>query len=202
MNTDFILRLHDYEMVYAIEKLAETAINPFYFSNQKHGLAACNVLSSRVSDLVEAVDCKKYAGVRKAICNLVIETLKIAYRIDMNFKEKDVKSIYFDKFLFPREDYICYCNDLYDTTQLLQNAIYSQNVESIKEEVLHLLSRAYFALPEFSRFSIRDDLVAVVQAYLSKSEKVFLDQIAEESVWSCYKNIELKGLTYREVKIA
>ncbi|NNH76524.1 hypothetical protein HLH17_02255 [Acinetobacter sp. ANC 5380] len=192
-NQDLILKLHDYDMVYAIEDQSKRPQNPFAIYDINTQIEVNYLIDNGVQQLIQSVSNGDHSALRISVSQLAINTLKIGYLVGAVIKEKDVKNVYFDNFLYPKEDYTGYCNDIYDTANLLKCAIGSGDVMLVKKEILHLLSRVYFSLPEFSRFSIHDDLVAVVKSQLLGS-KINLDPINnEKTIWSCYKNIFLKG---------
>lgn len=169
MNSlDSILDLHDFPMIYALQAEFTRIRGSFDLDDQKASMGSFNIFLSEFRELVSAVDEKDYLELRDGIGDVITTILALAYLVDMPIREKDLKDIYFSETIFPREDYLCYVDDIYEVVLKLEASIVEKNLEEVKHQIIRVLARVYYGLPEFSRFTIRDDLVAITAASLSK----------------------------------
>lgn len=200
-----ILDLHDFPMIYALQAEFTRKKGSFDLENQAASFGSFNIFLSEFRELVRAVRDEDYLEVRDGIGDSITTILALAYLIDMPIKEKDLKNIYFDESLFPREDYMCYVDDIYDAVIMLENAIKNKQLDQVKHQIIRILAHIYLGLPEFCRFTIRDDLVAITKASLSKicttnedAEKLFEEITDEKTVWKCYPNVKFRALALLE----
>ena len=175
-----ILDLHDYPMIYALQAEFTRQKGSFNLEDQAASFGSYNIFLSEFRELVSAVQDEDYIELRDGIGDCITTILALAYLIDMPIKEKDLKDIYFEETLFPREDYMCYVDDIYEAVVLLDDAISNKNLDQVKHQIIRIMARIYHGLPEFSKFTIRDDLVAITKASLSKICPTIED--AEKSV--------------------
>lgn len=175
-----ILDLHDFPMIYALQAEFTRKKGSFNLEDQAASFGSYNIFLSEFRELVRAVRDEDYIELRDGIGDAITTILALAYLIDMPIKEKDLKDIYFEESLFPREDYMCYVDDIYEAVILLEDSIRNKDLDQVKRQIIRILARIYHGLPEFSKFTIRDDLVAVTKSSLSKICPTIED--AEKSV--------------------
>jgi len=175
-----ILDLHDYPMIYALQEEFTRVRGSFDLENQTAAIGSFNIFLSEFRELVRGVRDEDYLELRDGIGDVITTILALAYLIDMPIREKDLKDIYFEETLFPREDYLCYVDDIYEAVVKLEAAILAKDLDEVKRQVIRVMARTYHGLPEFSKFTIRDDLVAITKASLTKICPTIED--AEKSV--------------------
>lgn len=175
-----ILDLHDFPMIYALQAEFTRQKGSFNLENQVASKGSFNIFLSEFRELVRAVRDENYNELRDGIGDVITTILALAYLVDMPLREKDLKDIYFSETIFPREDYVCYVDDIYAVVLELQSAIERKDLEQVKQQIIRVLARIYHGLPEFSKFTIRDDLVAITKSSLSKICTTIED--AEKSV--------------------
>ena len=204
-----ILDLHDYPMIYALQAELTREKGSFNLENQVASKDSFNIFLSEFRELVRAFRDKNYNELRNSIGEVITTILALAYLVDMPLREKDLKDIYFSETIFPREDYLCYVDDIYAVVLKLQSAIEQKDLEQVKHQIICVLAHTYYGLPEFSKFTIRDDLVAITKSALSKiytTNKLVspeFDLITDErTIWHCYPNIKFKALALLEVDAA
>ena len=167
-SLDNILGLHDYSMIYALQAEFNRVRGSFDLADLKGSKAAFGIFRSELRETVIAVTEKDYEELRDGVGDIITTILYLAYLCDMDIKEKQVKDIYFNEGLYPCEDYTCYVNEIYKAACDLEKAIDDQDIEAVKHQIIRVTAKTYLGLPEFSRFSIRDDLVEITRASLSK----------------------------------
>lgn len=167
-------------MIYALQAEFTRKKGSFNLEDQASSFGSYNIFLSEFRELVRAVQEEDYLEVRDGIGDAITTILALAYLIDMPIKEKDLKDVYFEESLFPREDYLCYVDDIYEAVLLLESAIRDKDLDQVKRQIIRILARIYLGLPEFCKFTIRDDLVAITKASLSKICPTIQD--AEKSV--------------------
>lgn len=163
-----ILDLHDFPMIYALQAEFTRQKGSFNLENQATSMGSFNIFLSEFRELVRSVQDEDYIELRDGIGDVITTILALAYLVDMPLREKDLKDIYFSENLFPREDYLCYVDDIYEAVLKLKTAIIEKDLEQVKYQIIRVLARTYHGLPEFSKFTIRDDLVAITASSLSK----------------------------------
>lgn len=163
-----ILELQDYPMIFALQEEFTRVKGSFNLENQAASLGSFNIFLSEFKELVKAVHEKDYIELRDGIGDVITTSLALAYLIDMQIKEKHLKDIYFKETIFPREDYLGYVDDIYDGVLLLEKAIVEKDLTQVKSQIIRILAHTYHGLPEFAKFTIRDDLVAITASSLSK----------------------------------
>lgn len=163
-----ILELHDYPMIYALQAEFTRVKGSFNLEDQKASMGSFNIFLSEFKELIKAVQDKDYQELRDGIGDVITTILALAYLIDMPIKEKDLKDIYFKETIFPREDYLMYVDDIYECVILLEKAIVEKDLEQVKHQIVRILAHTYHGLPEFAKFTIRDDLVAITASSISK----------------------------------
>lgn len=190
---DSILDLHDHAMIYALQAEFNRVRGSFNLENQKAAIGSYNIFESEFKELVKAVKEEDYHELRDGIGDVVTTILALAFLIDMDINYKQLKDVYINESLYPCEDYRCYVDTIYKSVVSLKNAIVNKDIEETKHHVVGVLARTYLSLPEFSRFSIRDDLVRITKASLSKicpteeDAKITVAKYAEEGCETHYK---------------
>lgn len=190
---DSILELHDHAMIYELQAEFNRVRGSFDLENQKAALGSYNIFESEFKELIQAVKEENYHELRDGIGDVITTILALAYLIDMDISYKQLKDVYIEEFLYPCEDYRCYVDSIYKSVELLKAAILNKDIEETKRHIVGVLARTYLCLPEFARFSIRDDLVQVTKASLSKicpteeDAKLTVAKYAEEGCETHYK---------------
>ena len=198
MDIEKIFELHDFPMVYA------------YYNYQVNSgiLCRCNGLpinsrlkdiKSQLAELVVAVSHEAHEHFRVGLAKFLVAVLKMACHLDMTVKVRYLRDKFIEEKLFPREDYVCYVDDLYLAVLDMEQAVQEGAGLLIQDNVIRILARIYLQLPEFCRFAIRDDLIAIMRGKLLE-EKEVLDPIRdEETKWYCYRNYKFKAYALIEV---
>lgn len=192
-NLSRILELNDHAMIYALQAEFHQVRGLLDLGDQIAAMGGYHSLESTFCELVKAVSDENYEELRLGVGNMITAILSLGYQLDMNISFREVKDIYFTESLYPCEDYRCYVDSIYTSVEPLKNAILAKKLSDVKQHIIHLLAKTYLGLPEFSRFSIHDDLVAITKATLSQicptedEAKMTVAKYAEEGCKSYYK---------------
>ena len=74
-NQDLILKLHDYEMVYAIEELSKKLQNPFSICDLNKQLEIGSMLDISVNQLIQSVLNKDLSSLRLGVIQMTVTIL-------------------------------------------------------------------------------------------------------------------------------
>lgn len=195
-----VFKLNDFDMVFSVQESLGV----------KQGLLThwdASKVNQCITNFKECLALFAYAVIKKdhfllrvTLASFTTEVIGIAYKLSIPLKMGRLRRVFNDDRLFPREDYACYVDDIYDSALSLILSLQSKNAVLSEIYLVEILAKIYFQLPEFSRVSVHDDLVSVlkndlkpVAASTAKSQYILDDVGNENSLWSCYPNYSFKA---------
>lgn len=206
-----IYSLNDTEMFYYIFNDQFLHIGDLIVDSDVAVNAQVSLIEDAVAQLAKGVIQEDHYLFRVSLANVICVVYRMSFLTKCEFKHVDLRNVFIDEHLFPREDYVCYVDDIYSSLNNFTDALKQKNIALSHERLIKVLAHIYYQFPEFCRFTIRDDLEDFVRHLIDHDleypiadlKSVYMTKVKEEkSKWSCYPNYKFKAYSLIESELA